>query len=63
VLSKMIEQRLISSMFSRINREKQSTNVTKYLQVLEGTLRMDRAKAYINPPKRLVGRPKKSKET
>jgi hypothetical protein len=62
VLRKMAKQRLISSMFSRSSREEQSASVAKDLQVLEGTLRMERAKAHINPPKRPIGRSKKSKE-
>jgi hypothetical protein len=48
-------------MFSRINREEQNASVAKNLQVLEGTLKMERVEAHVNPPKRLVEHPKKSK--
>ena len=58
----MVEQRLISSTFSKFSREEQSTSVAKDLQVLGKFLRMERAKAHANLTKRPVGRPKKSKE-
>jgi hypothetical protein len=59
----MAKQRLISSMFSRIIKEEQSASVAKDLQVLEETLRMElRPITHVNPPKRPMGRPKKSKE-
>jgi hypothetical protein len=58
----MAKQRFMSSMFSRISREEQNASVAKDFQMLEETLRMERVEAHVNPPKRPVGHPKKSKE-